>query len=551
MANALDELKDFVNTKILRRKTTADSEARDHVHNRPDLVPGEHLGFPFANYAYSKRINQDVLTIPRLKYTYIVEFHVNPQALDIVSSVTNLKGLITDNKIYIQLKKIDHPKPKMNFETMRSYNKYVKVPKTMEYPPASMTFDDDSTSMAVALWKEYFNFYNHSGDLGWEMIENPSLEGIIGNKYISNDQPGVGYQHLVWNGDGADPRIKMDERFSMGMKLKADHKRHFFDAITIYDLGTEPDSVNVYYYYHPVITSFDHQELDTEDRTSKVEINMQFEYENYYFVLGRSRDEISDTIAERFGVRPPPRTSQVNVKDTSHGQMLEPIKTGSIPVSLANPDPQTPTPQIVDNPSPNDDGFPIPQPPRPQSDVEREIERLTVLEQKIRQDAASGLSPADEQQIAEINSAIDELQGELNEGNVINAAAAKTEQNAPSTKSATENTEKLIPQPPPVEESTPLPLESNLSVGGLDQNQWEFNRTKNVQLTENYSAQLGILNSQIKELSDNGASAYELELITTERDLIAIRRLQTIDNSIEATEAINEIEARKRDPGSV
>ena len=115
-------------------------------------------GWPFVNYASDERnfnsapggARSNTLSIPRMKFTYLVEFQINQRAL--ANPITNIGEFIHGNgKLYTHLKSLDHPKPQMKMETLRSYNKWIKVPTTIEFPPATMAFHDDSTSVVSAL----------------------------------------------------------------------------------------------------------------------------------------------------------------------------------------------------------------------------------------------------------------------------------------------------------------------------------------------------------------------------------------------------------------
>lgn len=270
--------------------------------NKRDLstLEGE-IGWPVVNYAQEERNfhttfngRQGPLSIPRFKFTYLVEFKINSRIAE--NPVTNLDRFLTDGKLFTQLKRIDHPKPEIKYETLRSYNKWIKVPTVVEFQGASMTFDDDSTSVVQSLWKEYLNFYSHLASVG----ENIGA-GILSNLSSSN---AINEYQFTDKLTGQEMRAGMSRRHSLGMKLKANDMRHFFESIVIYDLGTEPDAINVYWFHRPVITVWDHENLDKEDRTGKVEVTANFEYESYYWTFGQNRGRLRDYIQQILGFFP-------------------------------------------------------------------------------------------------------------------------------------------------------------------------------------------------------------------------------------------------------
>jgi len=447
---ALDTLQDFVQTKVEKvvNKVTGRGSKNAATPGRGDTTHGELPGFPFVNYA-SERVNVRPMIIPRVKYTYGVQFNINPDALLDGIAITNISKFLSGNGyLYQQLKRIDHPKPAFAVETLRSYNKYVKLPTKMEFPPASMTFDDDATSITTALLKEYINFYSYSGNVGSQLVQEgntssvgptppPNFNSSFADTAFSFDQSNVGYNHLIANSATDQPRQHMNLRPSMGLKLKANHKRHFFDSIIIYDLGIDPNSVNIYYFYKPVITTIDHAGLDTEDRTSKVEITMNFEYENYYFAIGRNRLEVADAIELLTGVRPSKDITN-NFFPNTHGAM-EVIKVPKTPM----PDSGGPDPIPLPGELPVDP-YGAPGAPRPPGEIEADIDR-------VRQElggvaAASSSTGGDDPEATfekmRLTNKLKLLNEELNDSAKIASDIQKAEQAAPATKSAAENTKK-------------------------------------------------------------------------------------------------------------
>jgi hypothetical protein len=272
------------------------------VNNRDvNTLEGE-TGWPVVNYAIEDRNFQTshnnragALSIPRFKFTHLVEFQINPRVLE--NPITNIHEFVQNGKIYTHLLTLDHPSPTFKTEKLRSYNKWINVPTQVEFPQASMTFHDDSTSVVMALWKEYLNFYTHLAQVG------DSISGDGVNSNLSSSQESDSYQftdRLI----GEEMRSKMEERPSLGMKLKANDMRHFFDSIVIYDLGTEPDGINIYWYHNPFITGWAHDNIDKEDRTGNQRITASFDYESYYFTIGQNRGRLSQYIQTILGAAP-------------------------------------------------------------------------------------------------------------------------------------------------------------------------------------------------------------------------------------------------------
>ena len=212
-----------------------------------------------------------------------------------------MKEFVSDTgKLYTHLISIDHPSPTLATEKLRSYNKWINVPVRVDYQPATMTFHDDSTSVVQALWKEHLNFYSHQATIG------DTISGIDTNSNLGSSQEVNSFQFTddLTATDGGEMRSKMGTRPSLGMRLKPNDGRHFFESIIIYDLGTEPDSVNVYWFHRPIITAWNHDNLDKEDRTGNVRVSASFDYEGYYFTIGQNRGRLGDYIAHILGSIP-------------------------------------------------------------------------------------------------------------------------------------------------------------------------------------------------------------------------------------------------------
>ncbi len=248
-------------------------------------------GFPTQNFASSLRNLQSpsnvnvrqAMAIPRPKFTFLIEMNLNPSANFAATAQTSVFNFVDSGKIYGQLKSIDYPKPRFEVETLRSYNRYRKIYKKLEYEPARIVWTDDSTAMVQSLIKEYINFYHETGN--------------IGSTDISADDQQI---DLSLGIVGANVRNGMDIRPSLGLKLRPQYMRHFFESITIYDLGTEPTSINIHTFNTPVIVNFDHDGLDWYS-TDMVNSSWTFEYESYFFTTAQNVDQFSTILDQILG----------------------------------------------------------------------------------------------------------------------------------------------------------------------------------------------------------------------------------------------------------
>lgn len=298
--------------------SAANDQARLKRQNDTVSIPG----WPFFNHAQELRRTRGIgsegqMVIPRMKFTWLMEFRIDEAWLNSGQMITSLKSgnFIRDGAIYIPVKAVDHPQVNFDVETLRSFNRYVKVPKKMEYQPAAITFDDDTTSIIASLRKEYIHFYHHAGDVGQRM--GVSATALLDEETAINE-----YQFRstgMASALGEDVRSRMTEHPSIGMKMRSDCSKHFFQEIILYDLGMHRDSINAYYFYHPVVTAWGHDGLDYEDRQGKVSINMQFEYESYYDVLGQNNAKVESVLFNYFGFAIP-----IANRSNDHPTMIDP-----------------------------------------------------------------------------------------------------------------------------------------------------------------------------------------------------------------------------------
>lgn len=248
-------------------------------------------GFSSINFAASlMNINtapgvgaRIAMATPRHKYTFLISMQINPYALTALNAQTTVSQYIYNGQVYGQLKSIDYPRVKFDVETLRTYNKYRKITKKIMYDPITITWHDDSTSMVSGLVKEYINFYSQTGDIG---TPGGSALNTFDDTQFNTEQGIV----------GDDVRSNMNIRQSLGIRLRPQYMRTFFEYITILDLGTEPTSVNSITLHRPTITNFDHDNLDWYDGTGMMTERWNIEYEGYYSVIGQNVDLFSDVL---------------------------------------------------------------------------------------------------------------------------------------------------------------------------------------------------------------------------------------------------------------
>lgn len=233
------------------------------------------MSWPENNYAFDIRGfgagqtssatgSNYIFVQPRPKYTFFAFFEINTEV-----QPDWYQEAVKNGRCLAALSSIGHPAVEFDTVTLRSYNGYRVVPLKVKYKPITIKLRDDSPSFVANLLKSYRSHYHNSGDA--ESRDD-----------FGDTLPGIGAR-----GGSLD---------SIGLKNKT--TRHFFNRIIIYDLGTSPSSVNVYYLINPMITSIDHGELDYNETNGLVDIGLTIEYEGYYEELGKTVTDYADAFAQ-------------------------------------------------------------------------------------------------------------------------------------------------------------------------------------------------------------------------------------------------------------
>lgn len=252
-------------------------------------------GWPNINYGTEMRSDyaisgsdRTVIIYPRSKFTFFVEFNLSDDALASDRVQTTFPYRITDGKVYAVVRSISLPRYYLDSERLKSYNKDVVIPTKAHLQQGTLRLHDDNASIAAALCKEVKAFYSYSGSLGNRGASTSAVTDFRSGNALT----------------GSSTRNSSDTRPSMGLTLRNDSSRHFFNSIIVYDLGADPASVNVYEYIYPMIVSMQQDERSYEDRTGQSGITLTFEAEEFSQVIGCAVDEISDAYYSAFGYTP-------------------------------------------------------------------------------------------------------------------------------------------------------------------------------------------------------------------------------------------------------
>lgn len=231
------------------------------------------MAFPTVNYATrirgfdsEQKTGGVALAIPRPKYTFLTLFEYSYDQISY-----GVRDSYRTGKFLAATKSISRPQVSFDVSELRSYNAARNVPTKMTYKPITLTLYDDATGYVAGLLKEYRNHYHYSGEA--------TKPGDFGD------------------GIGTDTRPQSTLP-SIGMRVRPTGARNFFRTITIYDLGTEPQSVNVYELVNPVVQDITHSELDYYQGTGMSEVTLQMAYEGYHELVSQDVTNYSHIFAQ-------------------------------------------------------------------------------------------------------------------------------------------------------------------------------------------------------------------------------------------------------------
>lgn len=232
------------------------------------------------NYAVKIRaLDADVrsaLVIPRRPFTFIADFiygdHVN-------------KSLLSGNsrQVTANIKSVEKPGYTFDVEVLNAYNTARPLTKRIQAKDITITFYDDSTSFITGMLRAYRSHYSYGGLVtsASEVVEQASQSE---QPYSRNQLPIRGVkappasspsQLLGAETPEADAPAPTASTGMPSFGLRP-IEVPFFDAIKIYDLGSEPTSVNVYTLINPVIKEINMPTLDYSDSAGQQEITVSF-----------------------------------------------------------------------------------------------------------------------------------------------------------------------------------------------------------------------------------------------------------------------------------
>jgi len=227
------------------------------------------------NYAYELRGYDGSTNArpsqPRPNFTFFVEFGFNENIDD---ADLLQKKFNSGNSIFV--KSFTKPGFGFNIETLRSYNTQYNLKTKREYVDIQLVLYDDTRSTARNLLNRYNEHYHKAAS---QYTSGDFNAGSTGNAVSS-------LAAAITNSSAAS---------SFGMHLRSASQSKFFSYLKLIDLGTDPDAVQVFTLYDPVIKTVENVGLDYTDGTGLQEITLTLSYKYYDTREYNSSQEMHNT----------------------------------------------------------------------------------------------------------------------------------------------------------------------------------------------------------------------------------------------------------------
>jgi hypothetical protein len=211
------------------------------------LEPKGNLGdFRHASRLY---VDNTMALAPRTKFLYHVYFDINPLALQ----APQFKERHIE-EAGLLVKTADLPKFNLDFVTKNQYNRKKLVYKMINYEPVTITMHDDNLGVINAMWALYFGYYSrdrfNDPVKAWQ-VDPYKEDGLSMSRYgLDNDRTSV----------------------------------PFFRSIQIFTMSRK--RFNSYTLINPIITAWNHGQVDQSSNSGTMEGQMTIAYESVLYGTG-------------------------------------------------------------------------------------------------------------------------------------------------------------------------------------------------------------------------------------------------------------------------
>jgi len=197
-------------------------------------------------------VDNNMELAPKVAFLYHVNFVLNPAAKSFLPGFMSASGLGL-NEIGLLAKTASLPKFTPQVETLNRYNQKKNIQTKIAYDPVTISLHDDKKSLTSGLLQAYYKYYFVDGNYKTRPSGyNPD------NTYTSG---------LA--------------RYGLDSKIQS---KHFFREIHISQMSR--GLYTRYTLVNPLLTKFDHDDLDYADGSKALANNITIHYESVYVETG-------------------------------------------------------------------------------------------------------------------------------------------------------------------------------------------------------------------------------------------------------------------------
>lgn len=226
---------------------------------------------------------------PRNKFLFYVYFNLNTS----IPAVANLVSGGKSSTIGLMVKSAQLPGYTIDVQTMNQYNRKRLVQTKINYNPAQIVFNDDSSDLIRNMWYQYYQYYYT--DPTYKYGNTPNQKGVLGDlqvptvfggfSYGVNDTYSASRGAQKWGlaGQGYN-NPSLNSLATSVLTGAASGQVPFFNDITI--SGMSQKTYAQYVMINPLITEWTHDTYDYSQGNGLMSHTMSIRYENVKYYSG-------------------------------------------------------------------------------------------------------------------------------------------------------------------------------------------------------------------------------------------------------------------------
>ena len=189
---------------------------------------------------------------PKTKFLYHVNIELNPTAL---ASLGLGSSYINKKELNLLVNTVELPRYTIDTDVKNQYNRKKVVQTKLRYDPVRIQFHDDRQGITTLFWESYFRYY----------YQDPAYNNP--NNFKTNNM----YNNSGIKRYGLDKTNRLNTPFIKSIKVAQ-----------LYSLGGNPQ-FTAFTLVNPIISSWEHDEMDQTNGNTFVKNTMRIEYESVYY----------------------------------------------------------------------------------------------------------------------------------------------------------------------------------------------------------------------------------------------------------------------------